>query len=298
MNSNTTQPRVALLGLGLMGSGMARQLLKAGFPLTVFNRSRQKALALAEAGARAAPTPLEAAAAAGVIVSMVADDNASRAVWLGEHGALAALTPGTVCIESSTLTVGWVRELAEAVSARGGEFLDAPVTGSKVHAQSGELNFFIGGSESTLKKVQPVFAAMSKTVTWVGPVGSGALLKLVNNFVCGVQIAAFSEAVALIERGGLDRAKALELLTNGASGSPMIKTIAARLAAADYTPNFPLRLMTKDLGYAIEEGAKLSVELATGAAALGDFQKALAAGLGDQDMAALAGHFRQAAAQK
>jgi 3-hydroxyisobutyrate dehydrogenase len=291
MNSNATKPRVAILGLGLMGSGMARQLLNAGFPLTVFNRNPEKTAPFAHAGARVASTPLEAAASAGVIVSMVADDNASRAVWLGEHGALAAVAPSTVCIESSTLTVGWVRELAAAVGVRGGEFLDAPVTGSKVHAHSGELNFFIGGSETTLKKVQPVFAAMSKTITWVGPAGSGALLKLINNFVCGVQVAAFAEAVAVIERGGLDRAKALELLTNGAAGSPLIKTIAARATASDYTPNFLLRLMTKDLGYAIQEGAKLSVDLATAAAALGDFQKAIAAGHGDKDMAAIVEQF-------
>ena len=292
MNSNADKPNVAVLGLGLMGSGMARQLLNKGFSVTVFNRCRARTLPFADAGAKVAATPRDAASQAAVIISMLADDNASRAIWLGADGALDAVAPGTICIESSTLTVGWVRELCAATSARGAEFLDAPVTGSKAQAHAGELNFFVGGSESALKKALPVFAAMAKNVTWVGPTGSGALLKLVNNFVCGVQVAAFAEALAVIERSGLDRAKSVELLTNGAAGSPIVKTIAARANASDYTPNFLLRLMTKDLGYAIQEGAKASVELATAAAALSEFQKAIAAGLGDKDMAALVERFR------
>jgi 3-hydroxyisobutyrate dehydrogenase len=121
----------------------------------------------------------------------------------------------------------------------------------------------------------------------LGPVGSGATLKLINNFLSGVQIASLAEAVTMIERAGLDRTKALDVLTNGAPGSPMVKTVAARMAAADYTPNFMLRLLAKDLGYAIEEGKKLSLELTTGTAALKDFQKGIAAGYGDKDVAAV-----------
>ncbi|HWY76582.1 MAG TPA: NAD(P)-dependent oxidoreductase, partial [Verrucomicrobiae bacterium] len=139
------KPLIAFFGLGLMGSGMARQLLKAGFPLAVFNRNQEKAASFADGGARVARTPREAAVGADVLISMVADDNASRAVWVGENGALAAAAPGVVCVESSTVTVGWVRELAAAASARGCEFLDAPVTGSKAQAASGELNFLVGG---------------------------------------------------------------------------------------------------------------------------------------------------------
>jgi 3-hydroxyisobutyrate dehydrogenase len=276
-----------------MGSGMARRVLDAGFPLSVFNRDPAKAAALRSAGATVAATPRQAAAQADIIVSMVADDPAARAVWLGKDGALAGAAPGTLCIESSTATLGWARELSEAVAAKGCEFLDAPVTGSRSHAAAGELRFLIGGTAASLEKARPVLSAMGKTLTHVGPVGSGALMKLINNFVSGVQVAALAEAVAMIERSGLDRAVALAVLTDGAPGSPLVKTIAARISAQDYTPNFFLRLMAKDLSYAIQEGRSLSVELATASAALEDFKRAIAAGHGDKDMSAVAESLRR-----
>jgi 3-hydroxyisobutyrate dehydrogenase len=282
-----SKPQVAFLGLGIMGSRMARRLLANGFPLTVFNRDTEKSKPLAAEGARAARSPLEAAAQADVIISMVADDNASRSLWLGENGALAAARPGTVCIESSTVTLNLAHELSTAAAAGGREFLDAPVTGSKTHAADGELTFLVGGDSKTLEKARPVLSAMSKAVVHLGPAGSGALIKLINNFVCGVQVASLAEAIAMIERGGLDRAKALDILTNGAPGSPLVKTAAARMCAPEAAPNFRLRLMAKDLGYAIAEGGRLSVELMTAAAALERFQRAIAAGHGEKDMAAI-----------
>jgi len=275
-----------------MGSGMARRLLANGFPLSVYNRNAKKAEGFTEAGARVATSPREAATSANVIVCMVADDSASRAMWLGENGALAAAAPGTICIDSSTVTVGWAHELAEAVAAKKCEFIDTPVTGSKTQAASGELNFLVGGDTATLEKARPVLAAMSKTITHIGPVGSGALIKLINNFVCGVQIVAIAEAVAMIERSGLDRARALEVLTQGAPGSPLVKSVSGRMTAADYTPNFLLRLMAKDLKYSLEEAAKLSLHLTTAAAALDTFQKAIAAGYGEKDIAASVELFR------
>ncbi len=285
--------RIAILGLGTMGSGMARRLLVNGFPLTVFNRNPEKSRPFAAEGAHVAMSPREAASRADVVISMVADDNASRSLWLGETGALAGAVPGTICIECSTVTVGWARELAGAAAARQCEFLDAPVTGSKTHAAAGELNFIVGGAAVTLEKVRPVLAAMSKTILPVGLAGSGALLKLINNFVCGVQVAALAEAMAMIERSGLDRAKALEIIANGAPGSPLVKTVSARMTATDYTPNFALRLLAKDLTYAIAEGGKLSVPMATAAAALEVFQKGIAASYGEKDMAAVVEPFRK-----
>ncbi len=293
-NLPMSQPRVALLGLGIMGGGMANRLLSASFPLAVYNRDPAKAAPFAAVGAHIAATPREAATGARIIISMVADDSAARAVWLGHDGALAGAASGAVCIESSTVTVGWVRELAAAVAANDGKLLDAPVTGSRIHANSGELNFLVGGSASALETARPVLAAMSKTILHVGPTGSGAQLKLVNNFLCGVQVASLAEAVAMIERSGLDRAAALELLTNGAPGSPLVKTLAARMTAPDYTPNFLLRLMAKDLGYAQQEAATHSLDLLTAAAARKVFQSAIAAGDGDKDMAAVVEQFRNA----
>jgi 3-hydroxyisobutyrate dehydrogenase len=282
-----SKPAIAFLGLGIMGTGMARRLLANGFAVTVHNRTPEKSKALAANGAQLAKSPREAASGAGVIISMVADDDASRGMWLGESGALADAARGTVCIESSTVTVDWVRELASAAAAKQCEFLDAPVTGSKSHAASGDLNFLVGGDPNTVERVRPVFAAMGKTILPVGPIGSGALLKLINNFVCGVQVAALAEAMAMIERSALDRAKALEVLTNGAPGSPLVKTVATRMTTPDYTPNFLLRLVTKDLSYAIKEAAKLSIDLPTALAARDEFQRAIAAGHGEKDLAAV-----------
>lgn len=269
-----------------MGSGMARQLLAKGLPVTVFNRDLEKAKPF-RPSADVAGSPEQAASARDIVISMVADDDASKSMWLGSEGALASISPGTVCIESSTLSVGWIHELAKKAAEAGCEFLDAPVTGSKTHAAAGELNFMVGGETETLEKVRPVLEAMSKSVLHVGPVGSGALLKLINNFVCGVEIAALAEAMAMIERAGLNREKALEIITNGAPGSPLVKTVSSRMTRPDYTPNFMLHLMAKDLKYAIAEGGKLSVELVTAAAALEQFQRGVAAGLGDKDIAAV-----------
>ena len=272
---------------------MARRLLSHGFPLAVFNRNPEKSKPFATNGATLADSPREAANNAEVIVSMVADDNASQALWFGEGGALAGVKPGAVCIECSTVSVGWIHELATAAQKHQCGFLDAPVTGSKAQAASGELNFIVGGEAAVLEVVRPVLAAMGKTILHLGATGSGALLKLINNFVCGVQVAALAEALAMIERSGLDRTKALEILTGGAPGSPLVKAVSGRMTAPDFTPNFLLRLMTKDLGYAIHEGRKYSVELLTATAALKEFQNAIAKGHGEKDMAAVVEPFRE-----
>ena len=240
MNSNNTKTRVAFLGLGIMGSGMARRLLGAGFPLNVFNRDPAKCAPFGAEGARVAGSAREAAKDAAIIISMVTDDSASHALWLGEDGALASAAPGTVIVECSTVTVRWIKELSAAATARGCEMLDAPVTGSRPQAAAGELVFLAGGRAATLEKARPALSAMGRAVTHLGPAGSGALVKLINNFVCGVQTAALAEALALIERSGVDRAKALEVLTGGAPGSPVVKNFSARMTARDYTPQFKL----------------------------------------------------------
>jgi 3-hydroxyisobutyrate dehydrogenase len=282
-----SKPRIAFLGLGIMGSGMARRLLTNGFPLTVFNRNVEKAKPFANDGATIADSARAAAAEAQVVISMVADDDASRAMWLDEHGAFAGVGRGTVCIECSTVTVGLIRKLAAIAKQKKCDFLDCPVTGSKVHSEAGELNFLVGGESDVLEKARPVLATMSKTITLLGPNGSGALVKLINNFVCGVQVAALAEALAMIEHSGLDRGKSLEVLTNGAPGSPLVKMVSARMTARDYTPNFLLKLMAKDLRYALQEGRNSSLELETAAIALKKFQSAISANLGDKDMAAV-----------
>src|SRR5947209_6578914 len=152
MTEHIKKQRVALFGLGIMGSGMANRLLTSGFPLTVYNRSQDKTITLGASGAIVARTPAEAASRADILISMVADDVASRNLWFGPDGALKAAAPNSILIESSTLTVGWVKELAVAASASGCSLLDAPVTGSKAQAAGGLLGFLVGGDPQVLQK--------------------------------------------------------------------------------------------------------------------------------------------------
>jgi 3-hydroxyisobutyrate dehydrogenase len=284
-----SKPNIAILGLGIMGSGMARRLLHADFSLTVYNRSPEKCKPLAAYGAFAATTPREAASRSQIILSVVANDAASREVWLGKNGALAGAVPNSILIESSTLSCGWIRELAAQSAERHCRFLDAPVTGTKPHAASGELVFLVGGPAETVEAARPVFSVLGRECIHLGPVGSGALMKLTNNFLCGVQAASFAEALSLVDAGQLDRAKALAILTNGAPGSGIVKRIAERVTANDFAPNFALRWMAKDLSYAIAEGSNQNAPLETAAAALSVFERALAAGHGDEDFSAVTG---------
>ena len=287
MIKTMSKPSVAILGLGIMGSGMANRLLSASFPLAVYNRNREKCIPFASRGAFLADSPRAAASRSRVTLSMVANDAASREVWLGEEGALNGAPPGSVLIESSTLSGDWIQELAAKAVERGCQFLDAPVTGTKPHAASGELVFLVGGSAEALDRARPVFSVLGRDVVHLGPIGSGALMKLVNNFVCGVQAASFAEAMSMVAAGGLDRAQAVSILTGGAPGSGIVKRVAERIAANDFTPNFALRWMAKDLAYALREASTKGISLQTAAAALAVFEQAIAEGHGDEDFSAV-----------
>jgi 3-hydroxyisobutyrate dehydrogenase len=298
MTHDITNARIAFLGLGIMGSGMARRLLGAGARLTVFNRSAERARALAADGATVASSPREAAAEADIVFSMVADDAASHAVWEGGNGALAGVRPGAVLVESSTVTAGRIRELAESAQRIGCELVDAPVTGSKLQAAGGELTFLVGASDDALTRIRPALEVMGKTIVHLGPTGSGALVKLINNFLAGVQATSLAEAIAIIERSTLDRGQALAAIVNGSPGSPLMKTLASRIVAEDFSPNFYLHLLAKDLGYAIAEGESRDVPMATAHAALGVLRTSIERGDGEKDMAAVVEQFRSAVAAR
>ncbi len=285
---------VAVMGLGAMGAGMAHRLMGAGFSLIVYNRTQSRAESMKAGGAVVAATPRDAAERADVVISMVADDAASRSVWMEEDGALNGVRPGTVLIESSTLSLSWVMELSAKAESQGCHFLDAPVTGSKPHAENGELLFLVGGSGDALEGVKNVLVPMSRRVVHMGPVGSGTLMKLINNFLCGMQVASLAEAFALIERSGLDRSKAVEVLSGGAPGSPLLQAVITRMAARDYRRNFALHLMAKDLTYAIAEAERLGVNLQTGRAGLELFRQAAAIGWKEDDFSAVVEIFRAA----
>ncbi len=286
---------VTLLGLGTMGHGMAMNLLKAGHPLTVWNRTRAKAEALAESGAAIADTPASAAGNASVVIVMVADDDASRSTWLGVHGALGAMPAGSIGIDCSTLSPGWVAELNAAVTGGGLRFVEAPVTGSRPQAEAGQLKFLVGASADTLNAVAPILRSMSSETVHLGPVGSGSQMKLINNFLCAVQVTSFAEALAWIERTGLNRDPALEFLKKGAPGSGILSGMAERMTKRTYEVNFLLRLMAKDLRYAHAAAAALGVDLSMSSAAEELFREAQAQGYGEKDMSAVAEVVRAAA---
>jgi 3-hydroxyisobutyrate dehydrogenase len=275
-----------------MGSGMAARLLEAGYPLSIWNRTPGKTQALADRGATVAKSPREAAAGAAVVISMLADVPVCRDVWLGRGEAILGTSPGTILVESSTVTVEWIEELDGAAKEHGCELVDAPVTGSKAQAAVGQLLFLAGGSATALDKINPVLRAMGRDVVHVGLVGSGARLKLINNFLSGSQAAALAEALSLIERSGLDRDKALGVLTEGAPGSPLVKLLSGRMVARQYEPNFLLRLMAKDLRYAVSEADHQALDLDMGRAALRVFEHAITAGQGEDDMSAVVEQFR------
>jgi 3-hydroxyisobutyrate dehydrogenase len=285
---------VALLGLGVMGSGMGHNLLKAGFPLTVYNRTREKATALAERGARVADTPNEAVHNAQVVISMVGDDTASQAIWLGENGALSGAQPTSIAIECSTLSVSWVRELAGLAADRGLFFFDSPVTGSKDAAESGELRLLVGGDAQVLERARPVLEAVSRRIDLFGPTGSGALVKLINNLMGGVQAVVLAEGLALAERAGLNMEQVVSLIINGAPGSPLVKGKAARMAGHDYTDTqFALKWMHKDTTYALRAADELGAPMPTLAVAREVYRLALNLGFANADFATVIEAVRQ-----
>jgi 3-hydroxyisobutyrate dehydrogenase len=275
---------VGFIGLGTMGAGMAGRLIEGGFPLSVYNRNPDRAASLVARGARLAASPRDAAQGADIVMAMVADDQASRQVWVGERGALEGMREDAIGIDSSTLSPAWVMELAEKA---GRPMLDAPVTGSRVQAAAGQLLFLVGGEAGVLERARPALRVMSRDIVHLGPAGSGARMKLVNNFLCGVHAASIAEAIGFIERSGLDREKALAILTNGAPGSPMVKSLADRMAARDYGIYFALHLMDKDLRYAAAEARSHGVTLRTAEAAEDLFREACDQGWGDRDLSAV-----------
>jgi len=165
--------------------------------------------------------------------------------------------------------------------------LDAPVTGTKPHAESGELLFLVGGSEKALAAARPVLSVLGRDAIHLGPNGSGALMKLINNFLAAVQAVSFGEALSLIDAGGLDHDKAVSILTEGVPGSPMVKRVAARVASGDFSPHFFMRLMAKDIGYALSEARERNLNLQTASAALDVFRQAIANGYGEKDFTAV-----------
>src|ERR1700761_4614374 len=282
--------RVAILGLGIMGGGMAANWLAKGFEVSVWNRTRSKAEPLAAKGAKVAATPRDAAQGADFIFAMVADDDASRSVWLGPDGPLAGAKNGAIGVESSTLTPGWIRELAGQAKIKGVSFLDAPVGGSRPAADAGELRFFVGGDPQTYETARPALAAVGSKMDLLGPVGAGATWKLINNQLGAGQIAALAEALEVAKKAGFKNEQISELILGGPAASPMVKLKLPRMLAQDFEPaDFALNLMLKDARYAAALAQSLGTPAGMIEGAVKVFARADAKGLGAKDIAAVVG---------
>ncbi|HEY1779073.1 MAG TPA: NAD(P)-dependent oxidoreductase [Roseiarcus sp.] len=282
--------RVAILGLGVMGGGMAANWLAKGFEVSVWNRTPAKAEPLAAKGASVAATPREAAAGADFIFAMVADDAASRSVWLGGDGALAGTKNDAIAVESSTLTPDWIRELGRQAQAKNVGFLDAPVGGSRQAAESGGLRFFVGGEPRTYEAARPALQAVGTKMDLLGPVGAGATWKLINNQLAATQMAALAEALAVARKAGFKDEQISELILGGAPASPIVKLKLPRMLEQDFEPaDFAVHLMLKDARYATALAQSLGSPAGMIEGAAKAFARADAKGLGDKDIAAVAG---------
>lgn len=280
---------VALLGLGTMGSGMGHQLLKAGFELTVYNRTIEKAAALAAAGAKIAPSPREAVREANVIMSMVSNDEASRQVWLGEEGALAGAQEGAILVECSTLSPGWVRELAGFAAARQLPFLDVPVNGSRDAAATGNLLLLVGGPVAAMEQIRPVLEAIGRQLVHLGPVGSSTAMKLARNMLVAVQTLALGEVLTLTQRAGLNMDQVTEILLNdgGLSNGLMKRNISVMRQKTYDKPDFFLQHMRKDVSYALHLAGEVGAALPTAAATREVYQLAGNQGHDHEEFAAV-----------
>jgi 3-hydroxyisobutyrate dehydrogenase len=256
---------ITFLGQGAMGVRMADRLETAGHSVNRWNRTG------------ATQTPHKAVANADIVVAMLRDDEASRSVWLDpEHGALAGMKTGALAIESSTLTVDWVNELAQAASDQGHPFIDAPVLGSRPQAEAGQLIYLVGGETKDVAHAESLLSAMGAKQLHVGGVGKGAALKLIANTLFGIQVTALAELIGRIPALGLDPAKTIELLGETPLLSMGAKGAAGLMLAGKHDPMFPVELVAKDFGYAIG-GVPEAMPIAN--AALEVFERAKASGL-------------------
>lgn len=285
---------VAVLGTGRMGAAMARTLRQAGFDVVLYNRSADSAQALAdEVGATAVSTPREAAAAAQVVISSLADDTAVTEVYSGPDGAAAGLGEGAVVLEMSTIDPGTVAEIAPAIEAAGATLIDAPVSGSVPLVEQGALTVMAGGAGEGMETARPVLDALAAKVYEVGDLGSGATMKLAVNAIVHAVNIAVAEALVLAEEAGVDRATAYEVFANSAAGSPFIQYKRAAFENPEEAPvAFSLDLVAKDLDLILGLADRVGVEMDQSAANRAVAGKAIAAGLGDRDMSAVAGYLR------
>jgi glyoxylate/succinic semialdehyde reductase len=275
--------KVAFLGLGTMGAPMAANVMKRGHALTVWNRSRERAQPLVDAGARLAATPADAARGAEIVVLMLADPAAVHAVVDGADGIVAGLDRGALVIDMSTVDVATARAVDATVRAAGGRFVDAPVSGTRKPAVDGKLVVMAGGAPADVERARPVLEAMGRVVA-VGGVGQGMASKLVLNGLGAHMMTGFSAMLVLAARLGLDLRAMLEVIGSGAFSSPLYTSKGPRMIARDFQPDFTLQLMHKDQELVLATAAEHGYAMPTLAAIRDVLAEAIAAGYGDGDL--------------
>jgi 3-hydroxyisobutyrate dehydrogenase len=280
--------RVAFLGLGIMGSRMAANLVRAGFEVTVWNRTAAKAQAFsAEHGARAAATPGEAAADAEFVITMVVDADQVDSVLLGPDGVATRAAPRTLLVDCSTIGPTATRRLGEQLAGRDLSLIDAPVTGSSPKAQDGTLTFMVGASDDEFARIKPLLEAMGEVIVHAGPRGHGQMVKVINNAVAAANASVLGQALLVGAKADVDLDALVTVMGAGSGGSAMLNLKAGPMRAHDYSTLFKLEHMLKDVRLCLEEGQALGVPFPAAA----DVHEVLCAGrgrgLGDADFAAL-----------
>lgn len=275
-----TIKRAGFVGLGIMGAPMAQNLLKAGFEVTVWNRTAARMEPLVAAGARPAASPAEVAAASDVTVSCVTNSADVEQVALGPGGVIEGAPRGSVYIDCSTIAPGTARSVASQLATKGIEMLDAPISGGDVGAKAGTLAIMVGGEAATFERCLPVLQAMGKTIVHVGPAGAGQVVKLCNQVAGGLNLLAMAEAITLSRRAGVDPAKMLEVVSAGAAGSWMLSNLGPRAVNGDFAPGFMVDLMQKDLRLVLDAASETHTPLPGSALVSQLFQSIQAEGRG------------------
>jgi len=288
MSASTGNDRVGFVGLGIMGSRQAANLARAGYELTVFNRTRATAEAwVAEHGGTVADTPAAVGAASDVVISMVVDGDQVREVLLGAGGVAQGAAPGTLCVDMSTIAPAQTRAIGAELAERGLRMLDAPVTGSSPKAQDATLTIMAGGGKADYARAEPLLRIMGELVLHVGALGQGEMIKLINNSVAAANAATVGEALIVGQRTGVDLDALVAVMAKGSGGSAMLSLKSGAMRDHDYATLFKLEHMLKDVRLCLEEGQAAAAPFPAAARARDVLVAALARGHGDDDFAAL-----------
>ncbi len=279
--------RIGFIGLGIMGRGMAANLLKAGFPLTVWNRTITRMQELVAEGAHAGASPADVAARSDIVVICVSDTPDVQEVILGERGVIHGARPGSLVIDCSTISPKATREIADKLAERGVFMLDAPVSGGSEGAAKGTLSIMVGGEAEQFARALPVFQAMGKTITHVGGHGAGQTVKLVNQVLVVGNCIAMCEALMFAQAGGVDLQKTYDAISQGAAGSWMFTHRAPQIIARDWRPGFTIDLQQKDLRLVLEAADELGAPVLITSLVFQLYRTLQAQGLGDEGNHAL-----------